>query len=99
MGSLDGTILDQFIRISSTSTTCRIIFNLERKVSSGYKDDEDDDDNNGASSQEALCNDPYCTFSNHRNKGASPRPPPPPPPTIGGYFGEGATQFAMSPHY
>ena len=99
MGSLGGLILVQFICINSTSTTCRTIFDLERKVSSGYKDDEDYDDNNGASSQEALCNDPYCTCPNHRNKGPLLPPPPPPPPTMGGYFGEGATQFDMWPHY
>jgi hypothetical protein len=50
------------------------IFDLEREVSSGYKDDEQDDNNNGAGSQESLCNDPYCTCPNHKNK----RPPPPP---------------------
>ena len=57
------------------------IFNLQREVSSGYKEDEYDDNNNGASSQEALCNDLS--------------PPPPPTTTMGGYYGEGATQFAM----
>ena len=77
------------------------IFDLEREVSSGYKDDEDDGNNNGAGSQVALCNDPYCTCPNHKNKGTtmSPPPPPPPPPAMGGYYGEGATQFAMWPHY
>ena len=75
------------------------IFDLEREVSSGYKDNEQDDNNNGADSQEALCNDPYCTCPNHKKKGSPPSPPPPPPPTTGGYYGEGATQFAMWPHY
>ena len=51
------------------------IFDLERKVSSGYKDDEQDDNNNGADSQEALCNAPYCIYPNHKNKGPSPSPP------------------------
>jgi hypothetical protein len=75
------------------------IFDLEREVGSGYKDDKDDDNNDGAGSQDALCNDPYCTFPNHKNKVPTPPPPPPPPPpTMGGYFGEGATQFAMWPH-
>jgi hypothetical protein len=45
------------------------IFNLERGVRSGYKDDEDDDINNGAGSQEALYNDPYYTWPNHKNQG------------------------------
>jgi hypothetical protein len=71
------------------------IFELETEISNGYKDDEDDETNSGASSQEALCNDPYCTFPNHKNKG----PSPPPPTTMGGYCVEGATQFAMWPHY
>ena len=75
------------------------IFDLERKVSSDYKDDEQEDENNDASSQEALCNDPYCTCPNHKNKGPSPSPPPSPPTTMGGYYREGATQFAMWPHY
>ena len=69
------------------------IFDLEREVSSGYKDD---DNNKGAGSQEALCNDPYCTCPNHKNKGP---PPPPPTTTMGCYYREGATQFAMWPHY
>ena len=45
------------------------IFDLEREVSSDYKDDGQDDNNNGADSQEALYNDPYCTYPNHNNKG------------------------------
>jgi hypothetical protein len=31
------------------------IFELEREVSSGYKDDEADDNNSGAITQEGLC--------------------------------------------
>ena len=50
------------------------IFDLEREISSGYKDDEQDDNNNGADSQETLCNDSYCTFPNHKNKGPPPSP-------------------------
>ena len=53
------------------------IFDLEREVSSSYKDDGQDDNNNGADSQEALCNDPYCTCPNHNNKGPPPSPPSP----------------------
>jgi hypothetical protein len=75
------------------------IFDLETEVSSGYKDDEDDDNNNATGSQNTICNDPYCTCPNHKNKGPPSPPPPPPPPTTGGYYGEGATQFAMWPHY
>ena len=75
------------------------IFDLEREVSSGYKDDRHDDNNNGADSQKTQCNDPYYTCPNHKNKGPPPSPPPPPPITTGGYYGEGATQFTMWPHY
>ena len=56
------------------------IFDLERKVSSGYKNDEDDYNNNGASSYEALYNDSYCTCPNHKNKGPPPLPPAHTPP-------------------
>ena len=45
------------------------IFDLEREVSSGYKEDEEDDNNNGVGSQETLCNDPYCICPNHKNNG------------------------------
>jgi hypothetical protein len=72
---------------------------LETEISNSYKDDEQDDTNSGASSQEALYNDPYCTCPNHKNKGPPLPQPPPPPPTMGGYYGEGATQFAMWPYY
>jgi hypothetical protein len=76
------------------------IFELETEISNSYKDDEDDETKSVAGSQEALCNDPYCTCPNHKNKGPPPPPPsPPPPPTMGGYCEEGATQFAMWPHY
>jgi hypothetical protein len=53
---------------------------LEMEISNSYKDDEQGDTNSGASSQEALCNDPYCTCPNHKNKGPPPPQPPPPPP-------------------
>jgi hypothetical protein len=66
------------------------IFNLEREVSSGNKDDEEDDNSNGASSQKVSCIDPYCNCSCHGNKG-----PQSPPPAMGGYYGEGATRFAI----
>ena len=67
------------------------MFDLEIEVSSGYKEDDDDGNNNGAGSQEALCNDPYCTYPNHKNKGPPPSPLPPPTTTMGGYCREGAT--------
>jgi len=71
------------------------VFDLEREVGSGTKDDEEDDNSDGG--EEPLCNDPYCQCPYHKKKG--PPPPPPPPPTMGGYCGEGATQFAMWEHY
>jgi hypothetical protein len=75
------------------------IFELEREVSNGYKDDEADDTSSGAVLQDGSCHDPYCTCPNHKNNGPPPPLPPLPPSTMGGYCGEGATQFAMWPHY
>jgi hypothetical protein len=75
------------------------IFELEREVSNGYKDEEPDDASSGAVSQDGPCHDPYCSCPNHKNNGPPPPPPPPPPSNMGGYYGEGATQFAMWPHY
>jgi hypothetical protein len=73
------------------------IFDLEREVSSGNKDDEEDDNSNGTNSQEVSCTDPYCNCPCHRNKG-SPSPPPPLP-AMGGYYGEGVTQFPIWGEY
>jgi hypothetical protein len=75
------------------------IFELERKVSIDYKDDEADNSNSGGILQEGLCHDPYYTCPNHKNNGPPPPPPPPLPPIMGGYCGEGVTQFAMWSHY
>ena len=55
--------------------------------------DYDDDGSDAGGSDEAICLDPYCNCPHHKNKG--PPPPPPPPPAMGGYYGEGSTQFAM----
>ena len=60
-------------------------------VSNGYKDDKEDDNNNSARSQEPLYPDPYCDYPFHKKKWL----PPPPLPIMGGYCGEGVTQFAM----
>ena len=81
------------------------IFDLETKlshemeVSQGNKDDEDDDNSKGGTSQEEQCTIPYCKCPCHNNKGPTAPPPQPPPPAMGGYYGEGATQFAMWGHY
>ena len=71
------------------------IFDLEREVSSFYPDEAEDDNGNSADSQEAPCTDPYCNFPCHTKN----MPPPPPPPAMGGYCGEGSTQFAMWDNY
>jgi hypothetical protein len=68
-------------------------------VSDGNKDKKEDEDSNSASSQEAPCTDPYCNCPCHKKNGAPPPPPPQPPPTMGGYYGERATQFAMWEQY
>jgi hypothetical protein len=73
------------------------IFDLEMAVSDGNKDEEEDEDSNGAGSQEAPCSDPYCNYPCHKKNG--PLSPPPPPPTMGGYYGEGSTQFATWEQY
>jgi hypothetical protein len=95
-GLLGGLILHLFIHIKTISITYIRIFDLEMAMSDGNKDEEDDEDSNGAGSQEAPCNDPYRNCPCHKKNGA---PPPPPPPTMGGYYGEGAAQFAMWEQY
>jgi len=72
-----------------------IFFYLEREVSSFYPDEAEDDNGNSADSQEAPCTDPNCTCPCHKKN----MPPPPPPPAMGGYCGEGSTQFAMWDNY
>ncbi|CAN6314808.1 unnamed protein product [Urochloa humidicola] len=67
------------------------IFDLETLLEGPDKEDEENEDNNG----EAPCTDPYCNCTCHKKKGPPSPPPPPPPPTVGGYYGEGSTQFAM----
>ena len=69
------------------------IFDLEMNI--GDNGTEDDDNNNVAVSQETICSDPYCNCPCHKKEGDLP----PPPPTMGGYYGEGATQYARWPHY
>ncbi|KAG2657771.1 hypothetical protein PVAP13_1KG172300 [Panicum virgatum] len=71
------------------------IFDLEREVSSFYPDEAEDDNGNSADSQEASCTDPYCNCPCHKKN----MPPPPPPSAMGGYCGEGSTQFAMWDNY
>ena len=55
---------------------------------------EDDDNNNVVVSHETICSDPYCNCPCHKKEGDSP-----PPEKMGGYYGEGATQYARWPHY
>ena len=74
------------------------IFDLEREVSAANVEDNINSDN--TDSQEVLCTDPYCKCPYHKNKGPPPPPPPPLPPTsMGGYYGEGSTQFARWNQY
>ena len=76
------------------------IFDLETKVShymevsESNKDDEDDDTSNTTASQDEPCTIPYCNCPCHKKKGHAPPAPPPAPPAMGGYCGEGSTQFA-----
>ena len=40
------------------------------------------------------CTIPYCNCPCHKKKSPAPPAPPPAPPAMGGYCGEGSTQFA-----
>ena len=64
------------------------------ELSEGNNDDEDDDTSNAAASQDEPCTIPYCNCPWHKKKGPAPPAPPPAPPAMGGYCGEGSTQFA-----
>ena len=68
--------------------------NHYEEVSEGNKDGEDDDNSNAAASQDEPCTIPYCNCPCHKNKGPGPPAPPPAQPAMGGYCGEGSTQFA-----
>ena len=59
-----------------------------------HKDDEDDDTSNAAASQDEPCTIPYCNCPCQKKKCSAPPAPPPAPPAMGGYCGEGSTQFA-----
>ena len=69
--------------------------NHYKEVREANKDDEDDDSSNAAASQDDPCTISYCNCPCHRKKGPTPPPPPPAPPTMGGYYGEVSTQFAV----
>ena len=69
--------------------------NHYEKVSEDNKDDEDDNTSNAAASQDEPCTIPYSNCPCHKKKGPTPPPPPSAPPAMGGYCGEGSTQFAM----
>ena len=75
------------------------IFDLELSFPEGENDAEDDDNSNDAVSQESICTDPNCICPCHNKMGPPPPSAPPSEPTMHGYYGEGATQFAMWPHY
>ena len=62
------------------------------KVSSSNHD-EKDNNKKVASSPEEPCTNPYCKYPYHKNKGPPALPPPLAPPTMGGSYGEGATQI------
>ena len=67
--------------------------NHYEEVSEGNKDDEDDDTSNVAASQDEPYTITYCNCPCHK-KGPAPPAPLPAPPAMGGYCGEGSTQFA-----
>ena len=78
----------EYLQIKIFYLECKV--NYYEEVSEGNKDDEIDDTSNAAGSQDEPCTIPYCNCLCHKKKG----PAPPAPPAMGGYCGEGSTQFA-----
>jgi hypothetical protein len=74
------------------------IFDLEMEVSSG-NNDEEDDENKGGSSPKEPCTNPYCNCPCHKNNGPLVPPTLPAPSAMGGYLGDGSTQFAKWENY
>ena len=98
VGSLGGSILDQFISISSTSTTYRTKSSIYKgKLAAGIRKTKTTTTTmvQVHRRHSAMI---HSTCPNHKNK-RPPLSPPPPPPTMGGYCREGVIQFAMWPHY
>ena len=82
----------EYLQIKIFDLECKV--NHYEEVSEGNKDDEVDDTSNAAGSQDEPCTIPYCNCPCHKNKGPGPPAPPPAQPAMGGYCGEGSTQFA-----
>jgi len=82
----------EYLQIKIFDLECKV--NHYEELSEGNKDDEDDDTSNAAASQDEPCTIPYCNCPCHKKKGPAPPAPPPAPPAMGGYCGEGSTQFA-----
>ena len=82
----------EYLQIKILDLECKV--NHYEEVSEGNKDDEDDDTSNAAASQDEPCTIPYCNCPCHKKKGPAPPAPPPASPAMGGYCGEGSTQFA-----
>ena len=68
------------------------------EVSSG-NNDEDDDENKGVSSPKIPCTNPICNCPCHKNNGPLVPPTLPAPSAMGGYLGDGSTQFAKWENY
>ena len=82
----------EYLQIKIFDLECKV--NHYEEVSEGNKDDEVDDTSNTAGSQDEPCTIPYCNCPCHKKKCHAPSAPPPAPPAMGGYCGEGSTQFA-----
>jgi len=80
----------EYLQIKIFDLECKV--NHYEEVSKANKDDDDDDSSNATVSQDDPCTISYCNCPCHRKKGPTP---PPPPPAMGGYCGEGSTQFAV----
>ena len=92
MGNIRLLDIFVFLQICILDLECKV--NHYEKVSEDNKDDEDDNTSNAAGSQDEPCIIPYCNCPCHKKKGLAPPAPPPAPPAMGGYCGEGSTQFA-----
>ena len=98
MGSLGGSILDQFIRISSTSTTCRTKSLIYKgKLAAGTRKTKKTIMVQVHRRHSAMIHIAPALITTTRGLRHHPRHHH--HQQMGGYCGEGATQFAMWPHY
>ena len=92
VGSLGGSVLDQFIRISSTSTTCRTKSLIYKgKLAAGTRKTKTTTTTIVQVHRRHFAMIHIAPALITRSRGLRRHTPPPPPPTMRGYCGEGAT--------